>query len=860
MKAVQHAAFLAGALLVAGGAIAQTTIYVNDEWGAAPTKSSDTFPFEDRVETRFYLNVQNGNFYTSNFEEVNPDGTVNTGVFGPAEDGLENGIDYVLTGAEEKQYWDNSAITYQALNNGDPITGYDDPTTSAVESLNLTFGTDAFGTVRDAFDYIGDTAGAWDNLTIVIDSGIYYETVWIPRNNVTSGNNAYYGRPNADFNGKFQTGLTIKGPRSDRPIFTRGMFLQDEKTEGMTVDGLAFEGIPGINGTGEHPEGTYAATTGVSRQDIIEVTSQDNDLGETLATAGAGFRKDFTLRFCVIDGLGIRVPFAGKTPTGTPATYTTAPAFNNVAQAGGGRGGFELRGEFGTITIIDNTFRRTRSFATFDSEEANGNDTTWENYIFDRNTLEDVWGSSALRGQDPRNGVRAGVGLYASVQDNTFRNLCIGAIQSYVEDATVTTPVQLAGYRAFDANQGDTFADVAFIYDQLTQAGGFIKIFNIVAADIKNNDFINAAPTRDWFTKPVKVPPGHPDYLPMGAGMLIRDVADAPPTTTSDYQIIGNLFENVQQGVAVDQPGTLPYVPGGLMTGNTFIGCLSGFFNWNAVFYPFSMAITGNIFAEPSLDPVGVGVTPGETYDDESLGGIVLAGGVGVDDPGTVVDFSDNFFQDADGSSNPDGEAGINNQSTTPDEGTASPVTDANFTGDEAGEFEEVFPVLDTDADGINDAAEVDRGTDPNLADTDGDNIPDGVEVRIGTDPTNPNDPSDTTDADNDRLTDATEAVLGTNANDPDSDGDGIRDDYEVLVGSDANSVTSVPSFGDADENGNTDNADAVAILAAFLDVDELNVTNQDRVDINRDGVIDNVDAIILFNFVLGNIPYIPFP
>lgn len=45
-------------------------------------------------------------------------------------------------------------------------------------------------------------------------------------------------------------------------------------------------------------------------------------------------------------------------------------------------------------------------------------------------------------------------------------------------------------------------------------------------------------------------------------------------------------------------------------------------------------------------------------------------------------------------------------------------------------------PALDSDADGLPDADEIARGTDPHNPDTDGDGINDGVEVLAGTDPT----------------------------------------------------------------------------------------------------------------------------
>ena len=49
-------------------------------------------------------------------------------------------------------------------------------------------------------------------------------------------------------------------------------------------------------------------------------------------------------------------------------------------------------------------------------------------------------------------------------------------------------------------------------------------------------------------------------------------------------------------------------------------------------------------------------------------------------------------------------------------------------------------PILDVDADGLSDAAEVHLGTDPLAPDTDRDDYTDGDEVLVGTDPTDPRD------------------------------------------------------------------------------------------------------------------------
>lgn len=70
---------------------------------------------------------------------------------------------------------------------------------------------------------------------------------------------------------------------------------------------------------------------------------------------------------------------------------------------------------------------------------------------------------------------------------------------------------------------------------------------------------------------------------------------------------------------------------------------------------------------------------------------------------------------------------------------------------------------------------------------------------------------------------------------------------------------TNAPLFGDANNDNNVDNVDAVYILEIFLDLKTQNVPDA-QIDINQDGIVDNVDAVILFNFVVGNVPSIPYP
>lgn len=210
-----------------------------------------------------------------------------------------------------------------------------------------------------------------------------------------------------------------------------------------------------------------------------------------------------------------------------------------------------------------------------------------------------------------------------------------------------------------------------------------------------------------------------------------------------------------------------------------------------------------------------------------------------------------NFWGDASG---PDDDAGVIN-------GTGARIS----LGVNAADFlpDPVLVATDTDGDGLTDSQENTLGTNPAVADTDTDGIPDGVEVARGWDPLDIDDPvvgGSATDTDGDNIPDAVELILGTNENDPDTDGDGIRDDYELLRGTDATNALSFPPFGDANFSGTVNATDAIAILEAFLGLRDFNTINRPEIDINQDGILDNIDAVILFQRTIGNIPYIPFP
>ena len=96
---------------------------------------------------------------------------------------------------------------------------------------------------------------------------------------------------------------------------------------------------------------------------------------------------------------------------------------------------------------------------------------------------------------------------------------------------------------------------------------------------------------------------------------------------------------------------------------------------------------------------------------------------------------------------------------------------------------------IDSDGDGLDNYTEVGLlGTDPFDPDTDADGMDDGAEVAAGTDPVDP-------DSDDDGLTEGAEALAGTDPLDPDTDGDGLEDGVEVGLATD-------PLVGDSDGEG----------------------------------------------------------
>ena len=162
--------------------------------------------------------------------------------------------------------------------------------------------------------------------------------------------------------------------------------------------------------------------------------------------------------------------------------------------------------------------------------------------------------------------------------------------------------------------------------------------------------------------------------------------------------------------------------------------------------------------------------------------------------------------------------------------------------------------VADTDGDGLSDEAELSLKTNRIVRDTDGDTIEDGVEYGSGTDPRGGNGASARTDSDRDLLPNA----VDSSPNNPDSDNDGFLDGFEVASNTDPRSAASKPTMGDLNRDGRVDNVDAVVAVSQFIGSPFNGPYSAERGDLNRDGVNDNVDIVLIFNFFLGNIKTLP--
>lgn len=159
---------------------------------------------------------------------------------------------------------------------------------------------------------------------------------------------------------------------------------------------------------------------------------------------------------------------------------------------------------------------------------------------------------------------------------------------------------------------------------------------------------------------------------------------------------------------------------------------------------------------------------------------------------------------------------------------------------------------VDSDGDGVCDAAEFLWGTDPfnpcdlgqeGMDDSDGDGNCDALEALVGSDPNDPCDPLNL-DTDGDGFCDTEEQLMGSNMFNPcspvgtDSDGDGYCDSEELVMGSDANDACS-PDGLDSDLDGLCNSAENAA------GTDPNDSCDPNGTDSDNDGLCDIVEEMI---------------
>lgn len=181
------------------------------------------------------------------------------------------------------------------------------------------------------------------------------------------------------------------------------------------------------------------------------------------------------------------------------------------------------------------------------------------------------------------------------------------------------------------------------------------------------------------------------------------------------------------------------------------------------------------------------------------------------------------------------------------------------------GATEVSLQLIDTDNDGLADLREDvnsngirdEDETDPRNPDTDGDGWADGLEVKILlSDPLDPNDPGPLEDGDGDGLP----SILDPDDDNRDADGDRIADGYEA-VALDLAAVSNAaryPPIGDLNADGYVSNVDALIVQGVFLRILPGEQFHMENADANSDQRISNVDALILHSFFMQQTELLP--
>lgn len=372
---------------------------------------------------------------------------------------------------------------------------------------------------------------------------------------------------------------------------------------------------------------------------------------------------------------------------------------------------------------------------------------------------------------------------------------------------------------------------VSNVYEQMppspAPSGGAFKIFHAREGYFLNNYIVATSVTGNNYAQDQTLVPTA-DPVPHGAGLLYLNVGK--------LVVAGNTFQDCLQAIGHDpHPSSLgPNNNTPPLDFQIFNNTFSN--NTVAIYFPSTTSPGENyVWAATPAPPHKVYGPDSTTSTLEIYGNNFSNNDTGIfsqspsDD--LVIDAQDNWW----GTPAGPGPGDIVLEFPGPSIDTSNPSSGVGLP--------------DSDGDGLLDNDEIlgnnPQGdtSDPNLKDTDGDGFEDGIEVAAGTDPD-----------------DALDFPASQPPAGQDSDGDGYTDRYEIGQNTDPNDPGDKPALGDATGDGQVDNVDAIVIVAIVVQVTgfDINRFNFAQMDINRDGVITNVDAIQLLNFFLGNIAAIP--
>lgn len=304
-------------------------------------------------------------------------------------------------------------------------------------------------------------------------------------------------------------------------------------------------------------------------------------------------------------------------------------------------------------------------------------------------------------------------------------------------------------------------------------------------------------------------------------------VDDATDPYTGTYSITGNTIQNVQGIYYGDE--FAPYSPVTLAAANTLTDGWMTYGDPTSDFFP---TMWGVRFDDPNAVNYALNFT--DTFESSvgiSAGVYPVSGSlVSTVDPVTITSAG--------------GAVTINLSGTKPANVTAG--TNVTITENN------VFP--DGDVDGLDNILDRIYASE-NDKDTDNDGFEDAVEVKIGS---NPLFAQAALDVDDDGLPDS----VDPDDDFKDTDGDNVADFYEYYKNTDPNSAASTPGIGNVDNTeANVAFTDGVKMMRVFVGLEPLGgLDNPENFDVNRDGVTDNLDAIIVLNLALNNVESLPFP